>query len=155
MRKADSTKQTVRESIKGDRDADEVWTDTSREYAWWFSGCGPERSAEPLLSSPPLTAADSMIHQLIYIHATLCEPAQSSLPSCEVQVFILPLHLALFISLFISRMKISLMFCITLWILGKHEQLDVFFCMQRVLPKLCVVYQNEICLQAAALTTIW
>lgn len=62
------------------------------------------------LSYPPLTAADSMIHQLIYIHATMCEPAPSSLPSCEVQVFILPPHLSLFISLFIPRLKISLVF---------------------------------------------
>lgn len=52
-------------------------------------------------SSPPLPAADSMIHQLIYIHATVCRPTLSFLPSCEVQVFILPLHLSLFISLFI------------------------------------------------------
>lgn len=122
--KAETMKQKVK---KEDRDEDKVWTAPSREYACWFSGCRPERGAEPLLSSPPLTAADSMIHQLIYIHATLCEPAQSSLPSCEVQVFILPLHLALFISLFISRLKISLVFCVTLRVLGEHEQLDVFF----------------------------
>lgn len=62
------------------------------------------------ISSPPLTAADSMIQQLIYIHATMCEQAQSSLPSCDVQVFILRLHLSLFISLFIQRLKISLVF---------------------------------------------
>lgn len=66
------------------------------------------------LSSPPLTAADSMIYQLIYIHATMCEQAPSCLPSCEVQVFILPLYLSLFISLFITWLKISLVFCITL-----------------------------------------
>lgn len=91
-----------------DRIEYEVWTDKSREYAC----CGLERGAAPLLST--LTVADSMIHELIYIHATLCEPAQCSLPSCEVQVFILSFHLALFISLFISRLKISLVFCITL-----------------------------------------
>ncbi len=78
------------------------------------------------LSSPSLTAADSMIHQLIYIHANMCEPAQSFLPSCEVQVFILPLHLSLFISLFIPWLKVSLVFSTTLWVLGKNEQLDVF-----------------------------
>lgn len=48
------------------------------------------------LSSPPLTAADSMIHQLIYIQATMSEPAPSSLPSYEVQsLFYLSIYLSL------------------------------------------------------------
>lgn len=31
------------------------------------------------LSYPSLTASDSMIHQLIYIHATVCEPSSAIL----------------------------------------------------------------------------
>lgn len=82
------------------------------------------------LFTPSLTADDSMIHQLIYIHATMCEPTLSSLPSCEEQGLILPLHLSHFISPFIPWLEISLVFCINLSFLGKHEQLfewtDVF-----------------------------
>lgn len=105
----------------------------------------------PSLAPLPLTATDSTIHRLIYIHATVL--ALSSQPSCEVQIFILPLHLSLFISLFILQLKISLVFCITLWVSANSWMF--FLCMQGVMPKLCVVYQNEFCLQAASLTTVW
>lgn len=110
------------------------------------------------LSSLPLTVADSMIHELIYIHATLCEPAQSSLPSCEVQVFILPFHLALFISLFISRLKISLVFRRTLW--GRAENSWMFFVFflysvmccgsEWILPPGCYARNYLICLKLKA-----
>lgn len=76
---------------------------------------------EQSLSAPPLTAADRLLDPAADLHS--CH----LVPSCEVQVFILLSHLALFISLFISRLKISLVFRTSLWASGELEHLFFFF----------------------------
>lgn len=49
--KADSERKSKKENCIR-RVQDEVWTGRSREYECWFSGCGLERVAEYLLSTP-------------------------------------------------------------------------------------------------------
>lgn len=50
---------------------------TTRKSEHWFSDHGGPKDAK-LLHSALMTAADSMIHKLIYIHATMLQAALSS-----------------------------------------------------------------------------
>lgn len=68
------------------------------------------------LSSPPLRASVWQCDPPAHLHS--CAGPQRVLPSCEVQISILPLNLPLLISLFIPWLNISLVFSKTLWVLG-------------------------------------
>lgn len=85
------------------------------------------------LSVPSMMGADSVIHQLIYIHGSMCELA------------LFYLFKALALSLSSSpQLKMSLAFCITFW-----WTVGVFFNVYttKVLPNFDVVSQTEPCLQ--------
>lgn len=71
------------------------------------------------LSSPPLRASVWQCDPPAHLHS--CAGPQRVLPSCEVQISILPLNLPLLISLFIPWLNISLVFPKTLWVLGGPE----------------------------------
>lgn len=100
-----------------------------------------------------LTAADRMIHLLIYIHAIMLS---SLLPAlCHLvkyrSLFYLSIHLSLSPS---SSHGWKSLWCLyNPW--STNSWMFFFFNIQEALPKLCVVYQNEFCLQAATLSTVW
>lgn len=88
------------------------------------------------LSSPPLRASVWQCDPPAHLHS--CAGPQRVLPSCEVQISILPLNLPLLISLFIPWLNISLVFSKTLWVLGGPELGELSssvmqFCQSKVL----------------------